>query len=289
MRFTCNTTEEDLMRPNARQTRQSTRQRQEKEDEEKEMRSAQKKSKIGKKKGKSVQKPNSKRLSLANRHAKLVAVDQAKRTAKGKEVAAQQQAKKYTSRGISYVYVGNLRPGITDYQLHNLFQAFGKIGRIEIRCSGGQVTSKGMVLPQGMTGPRDRLYATVEYDDSLGGLKALNLDGAAAEGVSDCLVVTTSAAGLPEIGDIIRGRMGAGAASALDERVPGFHDVRKVMGATGQGLNNNGLQLEATEVVDNSIPPRNGEGDDQLTGDATIRPRSDRAKFFGYSFAITVV
>ncbi|TFK28797.1 hypothetical protein FA15DRAFT_664858 [Coprinopsis marcescibilis] len=243
MRFTCRSTDSDLARLdslaawNARHSKKSQPAT----------------SKAPKSKGKAKAAP--KRVSQATRDAKLAAVSEAKRAAKAREIAK----KPLLRRPTSFVYVGNLQSGITELALQKLFAKYGPVIRVQIRCSGGQVTPQGLAIPKSARGPRDRLYATVEFDNALGAVKALELDGHVIEGIP--LVVTTSAAGLPEIEDIIKSRMGT------NHRAP----------TRSRATKRKPLNVQATEVftnIDRSTEPP---------------PGADKFRIFGYSFAPTVI
>ncbi|KAF5364093.1 hypothetical protein D9756_000684 [Leucocoprinus leucothites] len=125
---------------------------------------------------------------------KLKRVDSAILAAKKEQLrgdAKSKAEKKMPKRVWSFVFVGNLKPTITEEQLRARFSPCGPIIQIVIRCSSGQVTKKGLPF-----GPRDMRYATIEFRDSKAYLKALRLNGHLLDGVE--MVVCTSPLDLPE-------------------------------------------------------------------------------------------
>jgi RNA recognition motif-containing protein len=119
-----------------------------------------------------------------------------------KKAARRRQLKK---REWSFVFVGNIKPTVNESVLHQFFASCGTIIRIQIRCSRGGAVTIG-VIPDNIHADRDFQYATIEFMNTNAVKKALKLNGARLHGTP--LVVSVSAADLPEVKDIVHKHLG---------------------------------------------------------------------------------
>lgn len=146
--------------------------------------------------------PFNKRLRPDDRDTKLAQAEDAKKKKKKKEEI---QSRKPAVCDFSFVYVGNLVSTITTTVLENFFKGCGQIKRTIIRCSRGQAVTAGLAVPKEVLGPRDRQYASIEFMDAQSARKALARHGMVLGGCQ--LVVSVSAADLPEVQDIVQNRV----------------------------------------------------------------------------------
>ncbi|KAF8812383.1 hypothetical protein BYT27DRAFT_7087380 [Phlegmacium glaucopus] len=111
------------------------------------------------------------------------------------------QSRKPIVRDVNHVYVGNLESTITITLLEDFFGHCGQIKQTIIRCSRGQAVMAGLAVPKEVLGPRDRQYASIEFMKPRSARKALACHGMVLNGSQ--LVVSASAADLPEVRDIV--------------------------------------------------------------------------------------
>ncbi|GLB33742.1 hypothetical protein LshimejAT787_0106260 [Lyophyllum shimeji] len=142
-------------------------------------------------------------ISQQKREEKLHAVQEAKKRNTVKTGTDKSQVK--VRRTFPFVYVGNLKPSITEERLRALFAPCGPIFRIGIRCSRGQAVTVGVPVPENVLTPRDRQYASIEFHDLEAAKLALRLNGAIVDGLQ--IVVSTTPADLPEVQDIVQTRI----------------------------------------------------------------------------------
>jgi len=140
-----------------------------------------------------------KRLRTDDRNTKLAQAADAKKKKRKKEEI---QRRKPNVCDFNFVYVGNLESRITTSRLESFFGDCGQIKRTIIRCSRGQAVIAGLALPKEVQGPRDRQYASIEFLNSQSARKALACHGMVLDGCE--LVVSVSAADLPEVQDIVQ-------------------------------------------------------------------------------------
>lgn len=171
---------------------------------------------------------------------------QSKKARTKKESAEKTQSKRLTDP--SYIYVGNLRSGITQERLQFAFTKFGPIKQTLIRVSMGCAVTN---VPAQVRGPRDRRYATIDFFSPIAARKALVMNGTILDGCQ--LVVTLSAADLPEVRDMVNQRLSTMRAHLTPE--------------TAQGGKSTPLTLQPTERFHDF-------------GEA----QSDRHNIFGLSF-----
>ncbi|KAF9462583.1 hypothetical protein BDZ94DRAFT_1309482 [Collybia nuda] len=171
--------------------------------------------------------------------------------AKKREKAKIHVKKTITENVYSFVYVGNLESSITREMLYSTFSTCGTILRIQIRCSRGQAITTGVPVPEGVRTLRDRQYATIEFKDAKASTNALRFNGTVLEGCR--IMVTVSAAELPEVQDIICARLG---------------DIRRRQGGTSTHTRVKNIEKHDTEIF--------------------VEAKPDRHRFLGISFGMCV-
>jgi len=102
-----------------------------------------------------------------------------------------------------FVFVGNIKPTVSEDALRKVFAHCGTVTRIQIRCSRGGAVTIGQVTPNAAL---DFQYATVEFLNANAVQNALELNGSTLHGAQ--LVVSVSAADLPEVKDIVHKHLG---------------------------------------------------------------------------------
>ncbi|KAF8974284.1 hypothetical protein BDZ97DRAFT_9375 [Flammula alnicola] len=140
---------------------------------------------------------NHKRVRNLHRAAKLKEVGEAKRKDEKKKQVRRPAAFNHT-----HVYIGNLESSITQARLEAYFKDCGRIRTTIIRCSRGQALTVGVAVPLAVRSARDRMYASMEFYDTKSALNALKYNDTVLDGCQ--LVVSASAADLPEVMDIVR-------------------------------------------------------------------------------------
>ncbi|RDB22597.1 hypothetical protein Hypma_010263 [Hypsizygus marmoreus] len=199
---------------------------------------------------------SSKRPSTSQhkRTGKLLAVQNARRREKARTGVAKPPVKHTSKVGeIFFVYVANLKPWITKDVLEKEFSHCGEIKQIIFRCSRGRAVTNGFPIAGGPLSPRDRQYATIEFRESKAAYLALSLNGVRIHGCQ--IVVTSVAADLPEVQDIIYSRLG----TAYEQQ----GRVNPLKARAGKAK---AIPLEKTQA---EIDPQ----------------QSDRHRLFGFSFA----
>jgi len=106
----------------------------------------------------------------------------------------------------AFVFVGNIKPTVDEGLLYKVFSRCGTIMRIQIRCSRGGAVTIGQPIPDSIHPDRDLQYATIEFLNDYAVKKALRLHGSGLHGTK--LVVSVSAADLPEVKDIVHKHLG---------------------------------------------------------------------------------
>ncbi|KDR83803.1 hypothetical protein GALMADRAFT_236194 [Galerina marginata CBS 339.88] len=101
---------------------------------------------------------------------------------------------------INFVFVGNLQSHITEQRLASFFSDCGHITQVIIRCSQGQPVT--IAVPKDARSDRDLQYATIQFHDPHSVRKAIAYHGKDLDGCQ--LVVSMSAADLPEVSEIVR-------------------------------------------------------------------------------------
>ncbi|KAF9569045.1 hypothetical protein CPC08DRAFT_746024 [Agrocybe pediades] len=111
-----------------------------------------------------------------------------------------QQRAKPKSFILNYVFVGNLLPSINESHIRKHFRHCGQIVHVSIRCSRGRPINAALPGSE-----KDRHYASVEFTSTRSAKKALILDRTHLEGCK--IVVSSSAADLPEVKDMVQERL----------------------------------------------------------------------------------
>ncbi|KAG6820094.1 hypothetical protein H0H93_005406 [Arthromyces matolae] len=119
--------------------------------------------------------------------------------------AARKSQKNHVPVRITYpfVFVGNLRPGVTKAKLQEFFAHCGETGEIAIRCSHGNVVTVRRTVDSELM---DLWYASIVFREVPSAQKALDMNGAEFDGRK--IVVTKFAGELPEILRIAQARFG---------------------------------------------------------------------------------
>lgn len=118
---------------------------------------------------------------------------------------------KQRRRNPMHVFVGNLAKTVDEDILEEYFSHCGEILSVEIRCSGGLAMTTGRPDPAYIAQYSVRQYAMITFIDVSAANKALNLNGSRLQigDESTELVVTRSAADLPEVMEKVQQRLEA--------------------------------------------------------------------------------
>ncbi|KXN83685.1 hypothetical protein AN958_00826 [Leucoagaricus sp. SymC.cos] len=210
---------------------------------------------------------------------KLKRTDSASLAAKKEQRRGDTRFKTDRKRQYSFVYAGNLKATITEDQLRARFSACGPIIRIVIRCSSGQPQMTfGEGKPRAMVGPRDRKYASIEFRDSMGYLRALQLNGQLLDGVE--MIVCTSAADLPEAKQTVCTPTGR-SAPAQPPRIPHSPNNSPAI--------NSPYRTPAPIPIDIPMVPNEKLGWNSKPPDGPAPTEGDRFRFLGLSFAKCII
>jgi len=173
-----------------------------------------------------------------------------------------------------FVFVGNIPPTTTEAILNDKFISCGPIEDICIRCTAGAT----VLIGQPYRTSKDRQYATVMFSRQKSISKALKLNGSEIHGVK--IIVCLSAAQLPEVKEITRGRI-----DAIKER-KGVSRKPKAAGYRG-------LMPVPTEPFIHQHETK-AQGDAKTSGACEpakrqAQPLSRNFMFWGMTFAKTVM
>lgn len=166
---------------------------------------------------------------------------------------------KQRRRNPMHVFVGNLAKTIDEDTIEEYFSQCGEILSVEIRCSGGLAMTTGRPDPAYIAQYSVRQYAMITFIDVSAASKALNLNGSRLQigDESTELVVTRSAADLPEVMEKVQQRLEAYRARN------GLTDARRARQSAKRVLS-----LQPTILLD------------------TRGDKHPRGKIFGYSFPL---
>ncbi|KAG1770063.1 hypothetical protein EDD22DRAFT_867515 [Suillus occidentalis] len=205
--------------------------------------------------------PKSKKVTSSRKNdAKSTRTNPARAQKKNQRVThAIKKHVKQRRRNPMHVFVGNLAKTIDEDTIEEFFGHCGEILSVEIRCSGGLAMTTGRPDPAYIAQYSVRQYAMITFIDVSAANKALNLNGSRLQvgDESTELVVTRSAADLPEVMEKVQQRLEAYRARN------GLTDARRARQSARKALS-----LQPTILL-------------ETRGD-----KHPRGKIFGYSFPL---